>query len=64
MLNRQAREGVLAAFTGQTEMRGAASSLLVLVLALAHGVAAQQYGQYPPRPRPEYRDVGRQENGK
>lgn len=45
-------------------MRGAASSLLVLVLALAHGVAAQQYGQYPPRPRPEYRDVGRQENGK
>ncbi len=45
-------------------MRGAASSLLVLALALAHGVTAQQYAQYPPRPRPEYRDVGRQETGK
>lgn len=60
MLNRRRQ-----AFTDSTEMRGAASSLLVLVLALARGVAAQQYGQYPPRPRPEYRgDVGRQENGK
>lgn len=45
-------------------MRGAASSLLLLVMAMARGVAAQQYGQYPPRPRPEYRDVGRQEGGK
>lgn len=45
-------------------MRGTASSLLLLVVALgARGVAGQQYGQYPPRPRPEYRDVGRQDGG-
>ena len=43
-------------------MRGAvASSFLVLCLAQA---GAQQAYNYPPRPRTEYRDVGRQDNGK